>query len=160
MSQGMRFSREVTPMDSVASAPTSIVETVVSETFSTWASRKGQSITPTANPDNDSLPNLIEYVLDRSPTVPDPASLIEVTAASITEPAKWNPDLAAYPPWANVWVDYSTNLHTWQRAIDDPASGYWLTPSPVARAFFRVTAQPLPEPPLTVNPNAVGPATP
>lgn len=163
ISRGATVRCEVTPMDSVASAPTSIVENVVSETFNNWAARKGQPINPTENPDNDTLPNLIEYVLDRSPTEPDPANVIEVTAASTTTPAtpaKWNPGLAAYPPWANVWVDYSTNLHTWQPAIDDPSSDYWLTPSPVARAFFRVTAQPLQEPPLTVDPGAVGPATP
>ena len=135
ISRGAIVRCEVTPTDTVANAATSVIETMVSETFSSWATRNQQTNNPTANPDCDQFPNLIEYVLDQSPTKQDEAAVIEVEADSETTPAKWNPDFAAYPPWANVWVDYSTDLHIWEPAIDDASSDYWSTPSPEARAF-------------------------
>ncbi|MCB1096163.1 MAG: M23 family metallopeptidase [Verrucomicrobiae bacterium] len=156
IARGATVRCEVTPMDSDSAAPTSIVETIVTETFPNWASRNHQPDDPAANPDNDTFPNLIEYVLDRSPVEPDAAPAVNYAAT----PARWNPSFPTRPPWANVWVDYSTDLHAWQPAIDDPSSDDWLTPTPAVRAFFRVTAQPLEEPPLTVDPSFVGPATP
>lgn len=160
ISRGAIVRCEVTPTDTIDSAATQVVETVVSETFTQWSDRQGEIGGPAENPDRDPFPNLVEYVLDRSPLEPDASPIVEVIPNSSSTPAKWNPGFASAPPWATYWVDYSTDLHRWDRAVEAPASDYWQTPSPGARAFFRVSAQPLDEPALTVDPADVGPATP
>jgi hypothetical protein len=160
ITRGATIRCEVTPTDTIDTATTSVVESTVSETFSDWAIRNGQPGGPADNPDADVFPNLIEYVLDRSPIEPDSSPVVEVTPDTNTSPARWDPGFAAYPPWADFWVDYSTDLHRWDRAVDDPSSDFWRTPSPGIRAFFRVSAEPLEEPPLTVDTQDVGPATP
>ena len=148
---------EVTPTDGSANAATAVVEATAIETFSTWAQRLGQSSDPTANPDGDPFPNLIEYVSGTSPIEVDALAEVDTTGSLVT----WNPSIGQR--WAQVDVEFSPSLAptAWEPASFDLELGHWTEPAETAnRGFFRITASPLGEPDYSIPPAELGPPTP
>lgn len=92
---------------------------VPTATFQSWAADPAQELNPAENdgplddPDQDGLPNLLEFALGGPPTVASQAILPKLVSSGGKWTFEYDRNDASRPPFTSQTVEYSTDLVTW-----------------------------------------------
>jgi hypothetical protein len=123
------------------------------QTFASWSATSGIPENPTADPDSDGLPNLLEYALARSPSSPETTPPLTATLSGGTAEIR----VATNPETTDLLFEIQSRpaLETgvWETVASKPAGTPWsatagnisITESPAGEILLTDTRTPSPE---------------